>query len=110
MADDALAGFDDGEEILLGEDLGVVSVAEGHPTAPLLRHLLHLLKPPLPQSLDVVQIEPIQSRDLIVDLILDGFCHCQHLLLYDLQVRCTVWNANLQNKHTEIKAHLFTYV
>lgn len=59
VADDAVAGLDDGEEILLSVDLRVVTVAEGDPTAPLLRHFLHLLKPTLPQRLDVIEIEPI---------------------------------------------------
>lgn len=59
VADDAVAGLDGGEEVLLGGDLGVVAVSEGDPTAPLLRHLLHLLQPPLSQRLQIVHVHPI---------------------------------------------------
>ena len=81
MTDNAIASLNNSEEVLLGMDLGVVSMAEGDPTAALLRHLLHLLEPPLPEHLYVVSVEPIQCRDLIIYLILDRLHHRQHLLL-----------------------------
>lgn len=84
VADDAVAGLDDGEEVLLGGDLGVVAVAEGDPAAPLLGHPLHLRQPPLPQRLQVVVVEAVEGRDLLVDLVLHGLRHRQHLLLDDL--------------------------
>ncbi|KAF3975750.1 hypothetical protein CMV_001006 [Castanea mollissima] len=58
VADDAIVGLDGGEEVLLGEDLGVVAVAEGDPTAPLLSHLLHLLEPPFSERLQIVESPP----------------------------------------------------
>ena len=66
VADDAIAGLDGGEEVLLGEDLGVLAVAEGEPTAPLLGHLLHLLEPPFSEHLQIVEVKAIQCRDLLV--------------------------------------------
>ena len=59
MADDAFTGFNNGEEVLLGGDLGVLAMAKGDPTAALLRHFLHLLKPSLSQSLQIVNIHPL---------------------------------------------------
>lgn len=85
VTDNALASLNDGEEILLRADLGVLPVAEGDPTAALLRHFLHLLQPPLSKSLQIVKVKAIESRNLLVDLVLDGFRHCQHLLLQDLK-------------------------
>uniref|UniRef100_A0A2P2J2V4 Uncharacterized protein MANES_07G065600 n=1 Tax=Rhizophora mucronata TaxID=61149 RepID=A0A2P2J2V4_RHIMU len=81
MADDAVAGLDGREEVLLGGDLVVVAVAEGDPTAALLRHFLHLLNPPFPQRLQIVLVKPIKQRDLLVQLLLHGLSHCEHLLL-----------------------------
>lgn len=85
MADDAVAGLDDGEELLLDGDLGVVAVAEGDPAAPLLRHPLHLGEPPLPERLQVVVVEAVEGGDLLVDLVLHGLGHGQDLLLDDLE-------------------------
>lgn len=81
VADDTFAGLDDGEEVLLVVDLGVFAVAEADPTAPLLRHSLHLLQPPLPQRLNIVRIHPIQGRDLVIDLVLHRLRYRKHLLL-----------------------------
>lgn len=85
MADDAVAGLDDGEEVLLGLDLGVLAMAERDPTAALLGHLLHLLEASLPEHLQVVGVKPIQRRDLVVDLLLHRLHHRQHLLLQYLR-------------------------
>lgn len=81
MADDALAGLDDGEEVFLGRDLGVLAVTEGDPTAALLGHLLHLLEAALPEGFEIVAVEAVEGGDLLVDLVLDGLRHRQHLLL-----------------------------
>ena len=59
VTDNAIAGLDGGEEVLLRGDLVVVAVSEGDPTVPLLRHLLHLMQPPLPQRLYIVHVHPI---------------------------------------------------
>ena len=51
------------KEVLLGEDLGVLAVAEGDPTAPLLDHLLHLLEPPFSEHLQIIEVKAIQCLD-----------------------------------------------
>jgi len=90
VADDAFAGLDDGEEVFLGENLGIFGVAEGDPTGAVLRHLLHLLKAALTESFDVVGIEALKGGDLLIDLVLDGARHREDLLLDDLSNRSLV--------------------
>ena len=59
MADDAVAGFDNGEEVIFGGDLGVLAMAEGDQTTPLLCHFLQLLEATLSEDIDIIEIEAI---------------------------------------------------
>lgn len=80
VADNAFAGFDGSKEVLL-HNLRIFPVPEGRPPALPLGRLLELQQPPLPESLEVVQVELFQRRDLLIQLILHRLRHRQHRLL-----------------------------
>jgi hypothetical protein len=79
VACEALTRLGRGDEVRLGY-LSVLVVALGAP----LGGSTHLLDLALAKHLDVVRVEPVKPRDLLVKLVLRRLRYQHHLLLNDL--------------------------